>query len=148
MAEKAGFAAAAEIAMREREAEAADQGVDLFGEQLRPRGPGRPRGAINKATAEAVELVKLYGISPLQFLFSVFADQRQPMDRRQDAAKAALPYVHRKQPQEVDLNGAAVTLVIGSIGPDQAQELAENGIVLELEADDLTDEENPTKSEA
>lgn len=109
--------------------------VDLFGEALRPRGPGRPKGAINKQTAEALELIDLYGISPLQYLFSVFADQKQPQERRMQAAAAALPYVHRKQPQALDLGDTPLTLVIGMPSAEQHRELAREGIVLELEAD-------------
>ena len=51
------------------------------------------------------ELAELNGITPLQFLMSVMLDPLRYMDTRIDAAKAALPYFHRKMPVAIELPG-------------------------------------------
>lgn len=146
---KAGLASAVQIASETAGAALQEPArVDLFGEALRPRGPGRPKGAINKNTAEALELIELYQLSPLQFLFSVFADQRLSLERRITAATAALPYVHKKQPQEIDLGDGPLTLIIGSIGTAaEAQRGGDGALDITLEPVELADPETPTKSE-
>lgn len=67
-------------------------------------GAGRPKGAPNKRTAEQVEAVKATGMTPLEYLTSVFQDVGADEARRIDAAKAAAPYCHAKL-QPVDGEG-------------------------------------------
>ena len=67
-------------------------------------GSGRPKGAPNKRTAEQVEAVKATGMTPLEYLTSVFQDEGVDEARRIDAAKAAAPYCHAKL-QPVDKDG-------------------------------------------
>ena len=57
-------------------------------------GAGRPAGATNKRTLEAIE--KLTGLTPLEYLTSVYQDPEADESKRIDAAKAAAPYVHAK----------------------------------------------------
>lgn len=57
-------------------------------------GAGRPRGARNKRTLEQVEAVVASGLTPLEYLTSVFQDVNADQAKRIDAAKAAAPYVH------------------------------------------------------
>ena len=67
-----------------------------------PRGgprpnSGRPKGSTSKASAAQVEaVVKQAGMTPLEYLTSIFADPSQDEKLRIDAAKAAAPYVHAK----------------------------------------------------
>lgn len=59
-------------------------------------GAGRPAGAPNKRTAEQVEAIEASGLTPLQYLTSVYQDEKADEAKRIDAAKAAAPYVHAK----------------------------------------------------
>jgi hypothetical protein len=54
---------------------------------------GRPKGARNKRSIADQEVIAS-GMTPLDFLCSVFRDPKQPMKRRIEAAKFAAPYVH------------------------------------------------------
>ena len=59
-------------------------------------GAGRPKGAHNKRTTEQAEAVAATGMTPLEYLTSVYQDIDQDEGKRIDAAKAAAPYVHAK----------------------------------------------------
>lgn len=59
-------------------------------------GAGRPKQARNKRTEEQEAAVKASGLTPLEYLTSVFQDENAPAAARIDAAKAAAPYVHAK----------------------------------------------------
>lgn len=64
---------------------------------------GRPPGSRNKRTVAAVERIASEGLTPLEFLTSVYRDLTEEMPRRIDAAKAAAPYCHaRLQPVDKD----------------------------------------------
>jgi len=67
-------------------------------------GAGRPKGARNKRTEEQEAAIKESGLSPLEFLTSVYRDEDAALDTRIDAAKAAAPYVHAKL-SSVELSG-------------------------------------------
>lgn len=66
-------------------------------------GAGRKKGGHNKLTEEAVAKAN-DGLSPLDYLLSVFRDTDADEARRIDAAKAAAPYCHAKL-QPVDKDG-------------------------------------------
>lgn len=59
-------------------------------------GAGRPKGVRNKRTVEQVEHIEASGMTPLEYLTSVYQDPRADESKRIDAAKAAAPYVHPK----------------------------------------------------
>jgi hypothetical protein len=59
-------------------------------------GPGRPKGTKNKATSEREARIAALGITPLDYLMSIVADETASLEDRKDAAKAAAPYVHPK----------------------------------------------------
>lgn len=60
------------------------------------RGRGRPKGSKNKKTVEQIATVAATGMTPLEYLTSVYQDVSADESRRIDAAKAAAPYVHAK----------------------------------------------------
>ncbi len=55
---------------------------------------GRQKGSPNKATIKNLETIKATGLTPLEYLTSVFQDLEADEAKRIDAAKAAAPYVH------------------------------------------------------
>ena len=111
--------------------------TDLLGAPLpAERGPGRPAGSQNQRTRKEVAAIRESGQSPLAFLASVWRNPSVKLERRTDAAKAALPYMHRKQP--VAIEGAGSGLRVAIIMPGQDAGEAE---FLELDADDLDYEE-------
>ena len=59
-------------------------------------GAGRPSGAQNRRTVEQADAVIASGLTPLEYLTSVYQDDDADEARRIDAAKAAAPYVHSK----------------------------------------------------
>lgn len=70
----------------------------------------RRRGAKGKKTEanrkSILEEIELRGKkTPLDFMLRVMWNRKKPMDQRLEAAKAAAPYVHRKQPMELQHSG-------------------------------------------
>lgn len=59
-------------------------------------GAGRPKGAPNIRTIAQSEEVAAAGMTPLEYLTSVYRDVSVDEAKRIDAAKAAAPYVHAK----------------------------------------------------
>lgn len=61
---------------------------------------------------------ELRDIEPLDFLLMLMRDKTQPMEARQQAANAALPYIHRKQPSDVvvqDTGYTPRTIIVESV---------------------------------
>lgn len=98
------------------------------------RGPGRPKGARNKATAAWTEFILASGPSPLQFLAEVY---RRPtyelaaalgcklveaMEIQIRAATQLAPYLHQRQPQALQVDGAGPALVLTvNLGAEPSQ---------------------------
>ena len=57
---------------------------------------GKPKGTLTKRTREIAERCAAEGITPLEYLLSVLRDERQSLEVRLDAAKAAAPYMHSR----------------------------------------------------
>lgn len=77
------------------------------------RRGGRQRGTPNKRTAEVAAAIAATGMTPLEYLTSVFQDSGADEARRIDAAKAAAPYVHPKRaPVDSDGKDTAQTIII------------------------------------
>ena len=70
------------------------------------RKAGRPKGSKNKhSTALMRQAVRNSGLTPLEYLTSVYQDEKQDQKVRLEAAKAACPYVHpRLSAIQVDTN--------------------------------------------
>lgn len=86
-------------------------------------GPGRPPGAGNRATREWVRhLIEKHG-SPLERLLEIAATDLEELqrslsctkveafDRRLTALKEALPYLHQRLPQAIQIEGAPLMAV-------------------------------------
>lgn len=59
-------------------------------------GAGRPKGSSKSAKREATVEAAARGVTPLDYMLSVVADEEAPADRRDKMAIAAAPYVHPK----------------------------------------------------
>ena len=59
-------------------------------------GSGRPKGARNRRTERQEREIEESGMTPLEYLTSVYRDEARDTDERMEAAKAAAPYVHAK----------------------------------------------------
>lgn len=93
-----------------------------------PRKAGRPKGSINKDTAElAKHLEKANGKSPLQFMYETFGKKTvqvaaelncSPLEARKvqtQCAIAAAPFAHRKQPIDIDVKGGMMNIYLGDV---------------------------------
>jgi UDP:flavonoid glycosyltransferase YjiC (YdhE family) len=58
-------------------------------------GAGRKPGAASTRTREIADAIA-EGLTPLEYLASIYRDETKDEMRRIDAAKAAAPYVHAK----------------------------------------------------
>jgi len=59
------------------------------------KGPGRPKGSRNKRTLAQHEAID-EGLTPLEYMVSIYTDETKPDRFRLEAAKAAAPYVHAR----------------------------------------------------
>jgi len=66
---------------------------------------GRPKGSGNKAKVELAKKIVVSGLTPLEYLISIYQDETADRHERMQAAKDALPYIHKKMPQETTLSG-------------------------------------------
>jgi hypothetical protein len=73
---------------------------------------GRKKGSKNQRTKE-LDKAAAKGITPLGYMLEVMRDQRAPVSRRDDMAKAAAPYLHAKRAPE-DKSGQ--TAQVGVMG--------------------------------
>jgi hypothetical protein len=65
---------------------------------------GRPAGARNRRTLDAITLAEAEGELPLEFLLRTMRDPEVDLPTRVDVAKAAMPYLHaRIAPTQVAL---------------------------------------------
>lgn len=67
---------------------------------------GRKKGVPNKASIARQKAVESSGLTPLEYMLSVMRDESAEPMRRDDAAKAAAPYIHPKL-QPVDQSGSS-----------------------------------------
>ena len=78
------------------------------------RRGGRKRGTPNKTTAAQRLAAIESGLPPLDFLLSVMREDRNPIELRIEAAKAAAPFVHARL-SAVNVGGKAEELLIVKI---------------------------------
>jgi hypothetical protein len=106
------------------------------------RGPGRPPGARNKATQEIIDYIggrygmplervaQLWAMPPHQLAASLGIKLVEAVELQLRAASAALPYLHQKQPQAIDLKSSTTHRFVVV----QVEDAAET----EQDEDDLT----------
>lgn len=66
-------------------------------EKGREKTGGRQKGTPNRLTSEVIEQVAETGMTPVEYLASVFQDAEADPRRRDDTAKALLPYCYAKK---------------------------------------------------
>jgi hypothetical protein len=101
-------------------------------------GGRKPKGArsskvLMREAAEREAKKKL--ISPLEFLENVINDDKSSKGLRQDAAKASLPYRHRKMPQTYEFRS------LDDLTDEELRKLLGPGAPAAPPADDEDDEE-------
>jgi hypothetical protein len=74
----------------------------------RRTGAGRPKGRKNHKTEKQIGAVSETGMTPLEYLTSIYQNEMEEKKDRIDAAKAAAPYVHAKL-SSIDMT-ASVTM--------------------------------------
>lgn len=62
----------------------------------RRKGAGRKPGSLTKKTREIAERAIESGLTPLEYMVSLFRDEMKDESVRFEAAKAAAPYMHAK----------------------------------------------------
>jgi hypothetical protein len=98
-------------------------------------GPGRPAGAGNRATREWVRvLIEKHG-SPLERLLEIASkdlealreelrcDRLEAFDRQMTCLKEALPYLHQRLPQSIQVDGAPLMPVMIAVSGAIAQRI-------------------------
>ena len=133
---KLGFSALMQLAQVEQSEVAAAAEADMFGEVPSPRRAGRPAGRINRMTESQARACALTGQTPLSYLLSIMRDENRASDVRIQAAIAALPYLHRRQPQAVDLTsrgGMVLTFSTDVGGAENSEDVLGTGPAAELE---------------
>ena len=115
------------------------------GEDRKPRGRGRPPGALNKSTSDWVDYIRARYRSPLEMLAEVFSRPVAELAdelccKREDAfklqviaAKELAPYLHSKMPQAVLLERRSTVYLSIDMG-DGEQRIpinADEGLVIE-----------------
>lgn len=112
------------------------------------RGRGRPPGSRNRATQEMVDylaakgygmplerLAQIYSADPVLLAAELGLTRGDAIDLICKAASAALPYVHRKQPVAVDMQGKGMLqLVIGDVGQAPIDAADDHGLSVVLDA--------------
>lgn len=58
------------------------------------QGAGRKKGAATKRTQQIVERANAEGESPLEYMLRTMRDEDTDIQRRDEMARAAAPYVH------------------------------------------------------
>jgi hypothetical protein len=107
------------------------------GQSGNPRG--RPAGARNRRTLDAITAAEAEGELPLEFLLRTMRDPKVDLPTRLDVAKAAMPYLHaRIAPTQVALVPGDDAKLVN--GPANGAPPAPSPLALELQAwqDELT----------
>jgi len=87
---------------------------------------GRKKGSQNKATLRREKEIAKGGDTPLEYMLKVMRNPKAKPERRDEAAKAAAPYVHPKLAavQHTGRNGGPIPIVdLTNMTPDDLQRL-------------------------
>jgi len=75
----------------------------------------------HRAFMLAQEICSHYEITPLDYMLQIINNENIPKDLRLDAAKAAAPYVHKKQAQHIDIDSTSTAVTVGITSEDVKQ---------------------------
>jgi hypothetical protein len=73
---------------------------------------GRRPGSRNKRTQDLLDKVAAEGITPLDYCLQVMRDESANIERRDEMARAALPYLHARRAPENKDGGTAPAVVL------------------------------------
>jgi hypothetical protein len=79
---------------------------------------GRAKGTPNRLTAQREAEFKASGLVPLDYMLAIMRDETAALERRDDMAKAAAPYVHPKLAAvdvNAQLNGRLTFTVVSGV---------------------------------
>ena len=80
------------------------------------RGKGRPKGAVNKVTADVRALAQQYGPRAIKTLASIMENEEQPAPARVSAAKELLDRAYGKSPQPItDSDGGSLAEAVSAL---------------------------------
>jgi hypothetical protein len=80
------------------------------------RGKGRPKGAVNKTTADVRALAQEYGARAIASLASIMENEEQPAAARVSAAKELLDRGFGKSPQPItDGDGGSLSDAVAQL---------------------------------
>lgn len=110
------------------------EGSSVFGtivvdqKRIVPNGPGRPKGSVNKSTAELVKLIQSKGRHPLLAMAEIVAtpidviaatlncSKLDAADYHRKVMSDLAPYVAQRQPVAVQVEGANAGMLVLNIG--------------------------------
>jgi hypothetical protein len=98
--------------------------------------PGAGRGVgskskINQAMDQQLDKEAIAaGVTPLQVMLQIMRNPKSPAELRLDAARAAAPYVHRRQPADV-----FVTQYNDPLGTEASREAAVDALLERIRAE-------------
>jgi hypothetical protein len=81
----------------------------------------------HRAFMLAQEICSHYEITPLDYMLQVINNKDIPRDIRLDAAKAAAPFVHKKQAQHIDIDSNTTAVTVG-ITPEDVKQLSDDEV--------------------
>ena len=136
-------------------------GIARAADQAR-RGPGRPRGAMNKRTAKVRDYLLSRYVHPAEALAQAYSrpvdvlavelgcSKLEAFQAQMRAAAELLPYIESKMPVAVsgDIRGQVVMTIGGLTGAEGAHVIDAEAGITGLLAMALTDEENQGVAEA
>lgn len=94
---------------------------------------GRPKGAKNKLTLwserERIDCAKRFGITPMEWEYSILRDPNESYEHKHAAALALFPYCHKKMPIGIEQSGGVQgfydAAALAALTPEQFTKLGE-----------------------
>lgn len=78
-------------------------------------GKGRPKGAVNKVTADVRALASQFGSTAIHALAEIMEDKEQPAAARVSAAKEILDRAYGKSPQPISAGEGNMSELVGRL---------------------------------
>ena len=100
-------------------------------------GSGRPKGSRTQATKDQMSAIEATGMTPLQYLTSIYQNDENDEVRRIDAAKAAAPYIHARL-SNVEMTNIDPDTPAAALPDAELQRIAQRGSNGVTEAEELS----------